>query len=307
VNIQNIPRDLKLVKQAFLPKRGAFSFFDYSQIEPRFFGYFTAKALRDDTVATWYREGRDVYNEIAGLVYGKPAAEVTEDERQQGKVWFLMSLYMAGPRKISETVGMSYQEAKQFYLQFHERIPQIKRLSNPKPQSERAMRFWQPGSIEQVYSARGFLKTPHGRHLHAEQFGEHKLLNKLIQGSAADLMKAALIRVDAWLYGSKGWGQAREGIGAWVTEGDYAALKSSAADVEPMHLESRMVSTIHDEIIFDGPESEIPILHEHVPPLMREDWLTEVIPIDVDHEVSTTTWADKIPYEEWLATQEVAA
>ena len=290
MNFQNIPRDLKLVKQAFLPKRGALSEFDYSQIEPRYFGYFTAKGLRDETVATWYREGRDVYREIASAVYGRPSAEITDEERQQGKVWFLMSLYGAGPKKVAETVGMSYSDAKAFYLQFHDGLPQIKRLSNPKPQSERAMRFWQPGLIEQTYQRRGFLKTPHGRHLHAEQWGEHKLLNKLIQGSAADLMKAALIRVDDWL---------REGHVAPVSPGNKFVSRK--------YLESRMVSTIHDSILFDGPVHELPILHERVPELMREDFLTEVIPIEVDHEVSTTTWADKINYDEWLATQEVAA
>jgi DNA polymerase I len=249
--------------------------FDYSQIEPRIFGYFTAKALKDDTVATWYREGRDVYREIAAAVYGKPAEEITDDERQNGKIWFLMSLYGAGPKKVSEAVGMSYSEAKKFYLQFHEGLPQIKRLSNPKPKSERAMKHWTPGALERVYAKRGYLKTPLGMHLHAEQFGEFKLLNKLIQGTAAGVQKVAMIRVDDWIFSSG--------------------------------IESRMVSQVHDSLIFDGPVHEVPLLHEHVPQLMREDWLTEVIPVEVDHEVSTTTWADKIPYDEWLATQEVAA
>jgi len=70
-----------------------------------------------------------------------------------------------------------------------------------------------------------------------------------------------------------------------------------------------MVSVIHDEIIFDGPEDEIETLHEIVPPLMvvRED-VNEIVPILVDHEVSTSTWADKIEYDEWLAAarEEVA-
>jgi DNA polymerase-1 len=271
VNFQNIPRDDKTIKRAFLPKRGAFSFFDYSQIEPRYFAYFTATALKDPTVADWYREGRDVYREIAGRALDKPADEVTEDERQHGKVWFLMSLYGAGPRKVSETLGIPYAEAKDFYLAFHEGLPWIKQLSNPKPQSAKAMRFWEPGAIERTYQRRGFLRTPHGRHLHAEQYGEHKLLNKLIQGSAADLMKAALIRVDRW--------QRAAGI------------------------ESRMVSVIHDEIIFDGPEEEIPLLHEEVPPLMREDFLTAVVPIEIDHEVSVTSWAEKVSYEDWQASR----
>lgn len=193
-----------------------------------------------------------------------------------GKVWFLMSLYGAGPRKIAAEVGMSESEAKQFYLQFHAGLPQIKALSNPKPKSERAMKHWVPGAIERAYGRKGYLKTPHGMHLHAEPFGEFKLLNKLIQGTAAGVQKAALLRIDDWIQ-------------------------------EHPEVESRLVSQVHDSFMFDGPVHEVPLLHERVPELMREDWLAEVIPVEADHEVSTTTWADKVPYEEWLATQEVAA
>lgn len=265
MNFQNIPPD---VKPAFLSKRGTLSEFDYSQIEPRIFGYYVYRALGDDTIVTWYREGRDLYREIAASVFGKPSGEITDAKRQMGKVWFLMSLYGAGPKKIALEVDMTYAEAKQFYLQFHAGLPQIKRLSNPKPKSERAMKHWKPGAIERAYARKGYLKTPHGMHLHAEQFGEFKLLNKLIQGTAAGVQKAALLRIDDWI-------QAHPEV------------------------ESRLVSQVHDSFMFDGPESEVTLLHEHVPALMREDWLTAVIPVEVDHEVSTTTWADKVPYDEW--------
>ena len=184
-----------------------------------------------------------------------------------------MSLYGAGPRKVGAEIGMGAAEAKEFYRAFHEGLPQIKGLSNPPPRS--AWGDYVPGAIERVIARRGYLKTKHGRHLHVPEYGEHKMLNTLIQGQAADLMKASLLRVARW---------------------------QRAAG-----LESRMVSVIHDEVIFAGPEAEIPDLHEAVPPLMREDWLHEVVPIEVDHEVSVTNWAEKITYEEWFATQEVAA
>lgn len=249
-----------------LPKRGAFSYFDYSQIEPRLFGYFTAK-LGDTSIADWYREGRDVYVEIAARALKKPAEAITESERQHGKVWFLMSLYGAGPKKVSEELEIPLGEAKKFYADFHEGLPQIRLMSNPTPRGG-AHPNYEPGAIERIYAQRGHLKTPWGRHLHAEQWGEFKLLNKLIQGSAADLMKQALLKVDAWV---------------------------QSADIE-----SRMVLVIHDEIVFDGPESELPILHEHVPALMSDfPAITAVIPISVDHEVSTTSWADKVDYDEW--------
>lgn len=278
MNFQNIPvRASDVVRRAIVPKRGTFSGFDYSQIEPRIFAYFVAKGLGDTTIADWYREGRDVYREIAGRAYGKLADEITDDERDRGKLYFLMILYSAGPKKIAAELGIPHAEAKEFYLAFHDGLPQIKALSNPRPQSERAMAHWKPGLIEHTLKRRKHLVTPWGRHLHPERYGEHKMLNKLIQGSAADMMKHALLRVDRW----------------------------QRADPD---LESRMVATIHDEILFDGPALEIDWLHEDIPGLMTDEpWLTEVVPIKVDHEVYTTSWAEKLKYEDWSSSDADAA
>jgi DNA polymerase-1 len=274
LNFQNIPRDDKTVKRAIVPKRGALFFADFSQIEPRLFGYNVAKGLGDPTIADWYRDGRDLYNEIAGKVFDRDSSEITEDERQQGKVWFLMSLYSAGPKKIALETGMDMSDAKKFYVAFHERFPQIKRLSNPKPVNERAMKFWQPGLIETVYARRGFLKTPWGRHLHAEQWGEFKLLNKLIQGSAADYMKQSLSAVAKW----------------------------QRFMIETEGLCGRAVSVVHDELIFDVPPDEVPVFAAAVPRLMSHpdavaEAINEVIPIEISMEVSYTNWADKVALE----------
>lgn len=269
-NYQNIPRSDKTVKRAIIPKRGALSEFDYSQVEPRLFAYFAAKGLGDPTVADWYRDGRDVYREIAAKAYGKAVENITEDERQHGKVFFLMSLYGAGPRKIGAELEIPYGEAKDFYLAFHDGLPQIKGLSNPRPQNERAMRFWTPGLVERTLQRRGYLVTPWGRHLHPPRFGEHKMLNALIQGSAADLMKASILRAHRWQ---------REDAG---------------------ELTSRMVATVHDSLMLDGPVAELPTLHEIVPALMTDEpWLTDVVPLAVDHEIALTNWAEKIGYDEW--------
>ena len=266
------------MKRAFIPKAlgsGAFSMFDYSQIEPRTFAFFVKRALGDDTIAGWYREGRDVYIEIAARALKKPPEEVTAEERQHGKVWFLMSLYGAGPRKVSAELGIPYEEARQFYLDFHEGLPQIKALSNPRPKDPRHLKHWEPGAVERIYMKRGYLKTPWGRHLHAEKFGEHKLLNKLIQGTAAEIIKEANILAYDWT----------------VEAGTR----------------SHLVLNIHDELLLDGPEDELALLHAHIPGLMQEatrapngDFIHEVVPIVVDHEVALTNWAEKITYEEWL-------
>ena len=261
MNFQNLPRDDKTVKRAFIPKRGAFSFFDYKAIEPRLAAYFTHK-LGYPEFAAQLRAGVDPYTAVAMLVTGKE--EITADERQTWKRMFLSLLYGGGVRTIQEQFGISAAEAKKMIRTFHDGWPAVRELSD---------------RTQRAAARRGYIIGLDGRHLHAEEYGEHKLANKLIQGSAAGLMKQALLAVHREL----------------------------RADPD---LNTRMVSVIHDEIIFDGPEHELEELHELVPPLMvvRED-VNEIVPILVDHEVSTTTWADKIEYDEWLAAtrEEVAA
>jgi DNA polymerase-1 len=279
VNLQAIPRDSGVVRRAFVPKLEAFSFFDYVQVEPRLFAYFAAK-LGDDTIADWYRQGRDVYREIAARVLAKAVEQVTDPERQQGKVWFLMSLYGAGPKRIAEQTGMQLEQARDLHRDFHARLPQLRMLSNPRPASGRALSRWRPGAIERQLSQRGYLKNPWGRHLHPERGGEYKMMNKLIQSSAADLIKSAVLSVDRWL------------------------------DAE--QLASHLISIVHDELILDGTQAELPLLHEQVPQLMISPdeiaaEINAIVPITVDHEVALTNMAEKMPYAEWLSSRQPSA
>jgi DNA polymerase I len=209
------------------------------------------------------RAGVDSYTAVAQLITGK--AEVTPEERQDWKRTYLSLLYGGGVRTIQlQFPGITQAEAKSMINTFHRNWPAVRELQN---------------RVQRAHAKRGYIVGLDGRHLHMEEFGEHKLLNKLIQGSAAGLMKQALLNVHRDLRGDP-------------------------------DMQTRMVSVIHDEIIFDGPESELEELNEIVPPLMivRED-VNEIVPILVDHEVSTTTWADKIEYAEWFAStrEEVAA
>jgi DNA polymerase I len=264
VNFQNIPRDDKTVKRAILPKRGSFSYFDYGRIEPYLTAYFAEK-IGHPEFANQLRAGVDAYTAVARLSTGKES--ITPEERNTWKRIFLAILYGAGVKRVREVwieetkEVISLDQARRIYNEFHRNWPTVRILQD---------------SVIATHNKRGYLRTPWGRQLHAEEFGEHKLLNKLIQGSAADLMKQALLQVDAWLLAHP-------------------------------EVESRMVSVVHDEIIFDGPEHEIPLLHEKVPDLMRVDFLHNVIPIDVDHEVSTESWAEKMSYEEWEATRDPEA
>lgn len=271
MNFQNIPRHDKVVKRAFVPKRGAFSFFDYSQIEPRLTAYFAAK-IGYPEFADQIRAGVDSYTAVAKLITGK--SEITDEERQHWKVTYLSLLYGGGVKTIQLQFGNTASEAKSIINTFHKNWPAVRELQN---------------RVQSAHRKRGYILGIDGRHLHMEEFGEHKLLNKLIQGSAAGLIKQAIRNVHRYLRTPQG-----ERVG--LTYDDPVAPEVKLGP----RLQSRMVSVVHDELILDGPTHELDTLHIEIPPLMivRHD-IHEIVPILVDHEVSTTTWADKVGYHEW--------
>lgn len=278
MNFQNIPRALKDVKRAFVPKQGAFSFFDYQKIEPRLLAYYLAVApgIKDYTLVDVFADPtKNVYKEIVAPMLGKAVDDLEEEEYQRGKVQFLSLMYGGGARTIMDQFGLPYKDARKVVRSFHRAWPQIVELQE---------------SLLESHQRKGYIKTPWGRHLHMEPYGEHKLLNKLIQGSAAHLIKRALIKIDAVLPEQD-----------LIPTVGYVSLPGTAK-LNALDLKSHMVSVVHDEIILDGPEIELPELHVVIPPLMDDEIISAVVPIGVDHEVSLTNWAEKMDYSEWLET-----
>jgi len=261
VNFQNIPRDDKVVKRAFVPRDGnVLHFFDYKQIEPRLLAYFAAKK-GDPALAQRIRDGYDPYTAILTSIYGE---NITEAQRQEGKILFLSLMYGGGVKTVMLQFGVSAAEAKKMIRNFHASLPVVRRLQD---------------GVVATAAARGYIRTPWGRHLHLEEYGEHKLLNKLIQGSAAHLMKRAMLAVDDALQGA-------------VTEWAGGGIMG--------------LSVVHDELILEGPHSEAKRMHDTIPFLMTDVALGDtdigsVVPILVDHEVASTSMADKRSYEDYRA------
>ncbi len=275
MNFQNIPRDDKTIKRAIIPKLGALSFFDYSAIEPRLFGYYAAK-MGHPELAKMVNDGIDPYTAVAMLIEQKD--NISKDERQQWKVFFLSLMYGGGIKTIRKQFGVDYAEAKRMVNQFHTNFPAVRALQD---------------TVGRVSSRRGYIVGIDGRHLHPEPFGEHKMLNKLVQGGAAGIMKQAIVRVHRELAGPN----MHTGTG-----------RPTAAELNapPMLLVDRMrtpqshiVSIVHDDLWIDGPVDEVLYLHNVVPRLMVHEEVNEVVPIEVDHEVTTTNAAEKQPYDEW--------
>lgn len=247
MNFQNIPRSDKVVKRAFVPKLDALMYFDYAQIELRLLAFYMAQ-LGDTSMADVIIAGEDLHTQSAmgALQLTRPP---TDEERQVGKTLNFSIVYGGGTPTLMRQLGITYNEAREILDAYHQRWPGIRMVQN---------------SINSRLQERGYITTLFGRHLHPDS--DHKALNALIQGCAADLMKASLVKVHGWL--------------------------------TDFQKESHLVSVIHDELVLDATLAELDDMARGIPILMRDERIHSVVPIDTDCEVTFTTWADKAPYEE---------
>ena len=246
MNVQNIPRTQKDVKRAFIPKMDAFLFFDYKAIEVRLLAYYLARGIGDTSLRDEIISGMDPHRVTAQGLYNKQ--DITDEERQVGKTLNFSIIYGGGTPTIMRQLGVSYQEAKRLLDAYHDTRPGISLLRK---------------SIDNTLAIRGYIINSHGRNLHVTE--SHKALNALIQGSAADVMREAVVTTHKYL---------------------NAHLKYS-----------HIVNIIHDEIMLDVDLDEVEDLVDNVPICMTPMSINEVMPIEVDTEIAYKTWADKEEYE----------
>ena len=244
MNVQNIPRSQKDVKRGFVPKLDAFLFFDYKAIEVRLLAYYLARAIGDRSLANEINAGADPHRITAQGLYG--TEEITDDQRQVGKTLNFSIIYGGGTPTIMRQLGVDFKEAKRLLAAYHATRPGIKMLTQ---------------TIGETLDNRSYIQSLYGRRLHVEE--PHKALNALIQGSAADLMKDAVVRVDKYLYAN---------------------------------FATHIVNIVHDEIMLDADESEIPTLVKTIPTMMGNKEVEQFVSIETDCEISWTNWAEKEEY-----------
>lgn len=204
-------------------------------------------------LSEWIQSGIDPYTAIGRGYFGKEV--LTDAERQKGKQTFLSLSYGGGLPAIRRYfVELDWAGAKQVKDDFYRAWPEMQLLHNMllSKVAERK-RPDEPGYITTLF----------GRHLHPES--DHKAINTLIQGCAADLMRHSLV-------------QAHDGL---KREG----------------LKAHLVNNVHDELQLDAPVDELPVLAELVPQWMDYEPVSRVVPIEADMEYTTTNWAEKMPYE----------
>lgn len=267
MNVQTIPRADKTIKSGFVPKRDCFLFFDYQQIEYRLLAFYCAiPPVSDRAMAEVFIAGEDLHTASAKAVLELDRAP-TDEERQVGKTYNFLTIYGGGPYKASVSLGIPLARARLLRDRFDETWPAIKQLHNPPFRNGGYSRGEGPGALQRRLASRGYITTLYGRHLHPHS--PHVALNALIQGCAADVMRAAFVSVHNYLIDNE--------------------------------LESRIVNVVHDELMLDCRESELSELTTAVPKLMVPEVVDKVVPIGCDTEISWTSWAEKQSLEESLS------
>ncbi len=219
-NLQNIPIRTELgrgIRAAFIAEPGhVLLTADYSQIELRLLAHFSHDALLVEA----YRRGDDIHTLTASQVFGVPPLMVTADHRRQAKVVNFGIVYGLSPFGLSQNLGIEPAEAKQFIANYFERYKGVRTfIDKTLEQARRDLK----------------VKTLHGRirpipdinskNANQRGFAERTAVNTPLQGTAADLIKVAMIRIDK-------------------------ALRER-------DLKSRMTLQVHDELVFEVPEKEV--------------------------------------------------
>jgi len=220
-NLQNIPartEDGRQIRQAFIPGPPGWSLVtaDYSQIELRILAHFS----RDPALVEAFRENRDVHTAVASGIFGVPESDVTKDQRRLAKTVNFGVIYGLSAFGLASRLGISQKEATTFIDNYFDRYAGVAAFIDQTREVAQ-----KTGRVETILGRRRAIegiKNVTGRNLN---LAERTAINTVIQGSAADLIKRAMLAVDARLREER--------------------------------MESRMLLQIHDELVFEAPPAEV--------------------------------------------------
>jgi len=231
-NLQNIPiryEEGKKIRQAFIPEFDYILSFDYSQIELRM----VASLANVTSLIDAFNQGVDIHAKTASDIFGVSLDEVTNDMRRQAKAINFGIIYGMSDFGLSQQTGTSVAKAKQFIERYFTSYPGIQ--SYMQSQIEFCS---QHGYVSTMMNRRRYIPEINDKVFMRRELGKRLAMNSPIQGSAADLLKAAMIKVNQMM--------------------------------QDANLESKMILQVHDELVFDVKEKELTQLMEIVKKGMEE-------------------------------------
>ncbi|MDY6250171.1 MAG: DNA polymerase, partial [Bacteroidaceae bacterium] len=219
-NLQNIPvrgEDGREIRKAFIPEEGC-TFFsaDYSQIELRLMAHLSG----DRNMIEAFRHGADVHAATAAKIFKKPLADITKDERRKAKTANFGIIYGISAFGLAERMEVSRTEARELIDNYFETFPGVRNYMTQSVDRARDM-----GYIETQFGRRRYLPDINSHNSIVRGYAERNAVNAPIQGTAADIIKIAMIRIDERLRREK--------------------------------LKAKMILQVHDELNFSVPLNEL--------------------------------------------------
>lgn len=256
-NLQNIPIRLeqgRLIRKAFVPewKDSVLLSSDYSQIELRVLAHISG----DKHLIEAFRHGADIHTSTAMRVFGieKPE-DVTPNDRRNAKAVNFGVVYGISDFGLANNLGISRKEAKSYIDTYFERYPRIKNYMENVVREAR-----DKGYVETLFHRRREIPDINSRNFNVRGFAERTAINSPIQGSAADILKIAMIRLDQ-------------------------ALRAG-------RFKSRMLLQVHDEIVLEVPANELTAIKTLVKEIM-ESAIELSVPLKADESAGETWYEAK--------------
>jgi DNA polymerase-1 len=218
-NLQNIPIRRELgrdIRRGFVPRQGwSFLAADYSQIELRLLAHLSG----DPAFVEAFIAGGDIHRQTAAIIFDVPLGAVTSEMRGRAKTINFATIYGQGPVALSRQLKIEVAEAKQFIARYFERFAGIRDYLDSQVEFAR-----EHGYVQTLFGRRRYIPELRDRNFNIRAFGERTAANSPIQGSAADLIKVAMIRI-------------------------HHRLRESG-------MQSTMLLQVHDELVFEVPPEE---------------------------------------------------
>ena len=253
-NLQNIPIRTELgkeIRRAFVPRDKNFVILsaDYSQIELRIM----ASICGDETLIKAFKNGEDIHRRTAALVFKVNPEEVTPEMRRKAKEVNFGILYGLGPFGLKTRLGISQSHAKEIFDNYFNSFKNVKKFME-----DSIKKAQQKGYAETLMGRRRYLRNINSKNKVVRQFEERVAINMPIQGTAADMIKLAMIKI-------------------------YKELKKRKA-------QTKMILQVHDELVFDAHKNEVDELKFVIKDLM-ENALPLNLPVVVDIGIGDN-WLD---------------
>ncbi len=243
-NLQNIPirtEKGRAIRKAFVPtdENHILVSADYSQIELRIMAAFA----KDENMIAAFKEGRDIHATTAAKVFKTPLEDVTREQRGQAKAVNFGIIYGISAFGLSQNLNISRTEAAEIIESYFTEFSAVKTFMDATINNAREHEY-----VETILGRRRYLRDINSRNQTTRGYAERNAINAPIQGSAADMIKVAMINIHQWMKNEK--------------------------------LKSKMILQVHDELVFDTHLSELELIKTKVPEFMKT-----AIPLDVPMEI----------------------